>query len=210
MAGSEIVKKYREYRKSGMNLNSKIVKSLDKELLISAGKLLGVYKKGVFAFKDVDESSVLMDFAMNDCRRHGKSAVETYREKKGPENEIEDDILNALVNSYSSLFKVTSTDTENNLVNLHDVFNENSQSIVDVGLSNSLKPGLLIFFRLVCYEDFNMTSGVAFIFPENSEEYIIEDYERLFKRIKSDNVNVRRYVSFFKINDYHGLDLLMV
>lgn len=82
MAGSKTVQKYREYRKIGMGLNSKIVKSLDKELLTRAGKLLGIYKKGVFVFKDEDESSVLMDFAMNDCRRRGKSVVETYRDRK--------------------------------------------------------------------------------------------------------------------------------
>ena len=85
-----IIEKYKKYKKIGIELNHKIIRSscLNKNTLLKSGKLLGIARHGTLVFDSEDETSVLMEFALNE-RGSGKTVVEIYREKVGGENDIE-------------------------------------------------------------------------------------------------------------------------
>lgn len=206
----KIVKKYKTYRKVGMNLNHKMMdKCLDRDTLNKSAKLLGIIQKGKIVFDNEDETSVLMDFALNDYRFVNKTVVEKYSEKYGWKNTREKNIFNALSNSYTSLFKITSISRSNNTLILKDILNkENDIKLIDIAFSNTIShSNYLLFTRILPFRDFNMTSGVSFIFRPNMENYLIKQYNKKNNKIKSNNEDIRRFVTFCKLHKKHGIDV---
>ena len=206
----KIVKKYKTYRKVGMNLNHKMMdKCLDRDTLDKSAKLLGIVQKGKFVFDNEDETSVLMDFALNDYQFVNKTVVERYNEKYGWKNTIEKNIFNALSNSYTSLFRITSISRSNNTLILNDILNKKDNiKLIDIAFSNTIThSNYLLFTRILPFKDFNMTSGVSFLFPSNIENYLIKQYKKKNNKIKSNNEDIRRFVTFYKLHKKHGIDV---
>ena len=75
---------------------------------MGSAKLLGIAQGDTLIFDSENETSVLMDFALHEYRVNNQNAIEIYREKIGWRNEIEKDLLDALLSSYASLFKIIS------------------------------------------------------------------------------------------------------
>ena len=110
-----IIEKYKTYRKIGMELNHKIMDTcLDRDVFMKSARLLGIVRGDTLIFDSEGEMGVLMDFALNEYRVNNKNAIEIYREKIGWQNEIEKDILDALLSSYTSLFKIISVSEAEN------------------------------------------------------------------------------------------------
>lgn len=206
----KLLKKYKTYRKVGMNLNHKMMdKCLDRDTLNKSAKLLGIIQKGKFVFDNEDETSVLMDFALNDYRFVNKNVVEKYSEKYGWKNTIEKNIFNALSSSYTSLFKITSISRSNNTLILKDILNKKDDiTVIDIAFSNTISHrNYLLFTRILPFRDFNMTSGVSFIFHSNMENYLIKQYKKKITKIKSNDEAVKRFVSFYQLNKKHDIDV---
>lgn len=104
---SSLSLKYKKYKEIAIALNQKMIRSsyLNQDILLKSGKLLGIVRHGTLVFDSEDETSALMEFALNE-RVKSKTVVEIYREKVGGENDIEKEILDGLISSYTSLFKV--------------------------------------------------------------------------------------------------------
>ena len=205
----DTIKKYKKYRKIGMKLNHKIMdKCLDRDTLNKSAKLLDIVKGGTFVFDSEDETSVLMDFALNDYRFVNKNVVERYQEKFGWKNEIEKEILDAKSASYTSLFKINSVSRTENILVLSDLLNKTDDiKLTDIAFSSNIGlEGCLLFTRLVQFKDFNMTSGVSFVFPPYIEKSIIEKYKTKRKKVKSGNDAIKRFVSFYKLYKRHGIE----
>lgn len=204
-----LIEKYKTYRKIGMGLTHKIMDScLDRDVLMKSARLLGIVRGGTLIFDREDETSILMDFALNEYRVNNRNTIEVYWEKMGWQNEMERDILDALLASYTSLFKVISISESENTLVLNDVLNKRDNiKLIDIAFSKSGIPGLLLFIRLVSFKDFNMTSGVSFVFPGDLEEYVLRRYKKLRKRVKSDSDSVKRFISFYKLSKTDGIEV---
>ncbi len=204
-----LVKKYKAYRKIGRELNHKIMDScLDRDVLMRSARLLGVARGDTFVFDSEDETSVLMDFALNEYRVNNKNTIEIYREKIGWQNEVEKDILHALLSSYTSLFKVASISEAENTLLLNDILNKkDNMKIIDIAFSKTAIPGLLLFIRLIPFKNFNMTSGVSFVFSGDLEEYLLRRYKKLSKKVKSASDSIKRFVSFYKLSKTSGIEV---
>lgn len=207
-----LIEKYKTYRKIGMELNHKMMKTcLSLDALKNSAELLGIARGDVFLFDTEDETSVLMDFALNEYRVDDKNTVEIYREKIGGKNEIEKETLGALLSSYTSLFKIASISREESTLILNDILNKkDSIRLMDISLSKSAAPGLLLFTRLLSFKDFNMTSGVSFVFPGDLEGHLLEEYEKLSKKVGGDSDSIKRFVSFFLLDKICGIGVRYV
>lgn len=203
------VEKYKMYRKIGKELNHKIIDScLDRDVLMKSARLLGIARGDTLIFDSEEETSVLMDFALNEYRVNNKNTIEIYREKIGWQNEMEKDILDASLSSYTSLFKVISILEAENTLFLSDLINKKDNiKLIDIAFSKTAIPGVLLFIRLVAFKDLNMTSGISFVFPNNLEKYLLRRYKTLSKKIKSDSDSIKRFVSFFKLNKVDGMEV---
>lgn len=92
---------------------------------------------------------------------------------------------------------------------LTDILNKrDNTNLIDIGLSHTAIPGLLLFIRLVSFKDFHTTSGISFIFPGNLEEYILRRYKKLSKKIASDIDSTKRFVAFFKLSKTLGMKVM--
>ena len=78
---------------------------------------------------------------------------------------------------------------------------------MDINFSKYAVPGVLVFFRLVPFNDFNITSGISFAFPGNLEKYILRKYKKLSKKIKTNSDSIKRFVSFFRMNKNDGIEV---
>lgn len=204
-----IIEKYGTYRQISMELNHKIMDAcLDPGVLMKSARLLGIVRGDTLIFDSEDETNVLMDFALNDYRVNNKKTIEIYREKIGWQDKIEKDILDALLSSYTSLFKVTSISEAENTLLLNDILNKKDNiKLIDIAFSKTAIIGLLLFIRLVPFKDFNMTSGVSFVFPGDLKENLLRRYKKLSKKVESDSDSIKRFVSFFRLNKIGGMEV---
>jgi len=206
---NKTLKKYKSYREVGKEINNKIIdRYVDREIISLSGKFLGLIKKDIFIFDNESDTFTLMDFSINECRINGKTAVELYKEKVRVDNDIENEILDGLIKSYTSLFKITNVKRSEKKLILVDVLknNDNPIEIIDIGFSQSAAIGLLFFTRLVPLADFNITGGFGFAFKEGSEENLKKEYKQIVKRVKSSDESIKRYVAFFKLYKRHGME----
>jgi hypothetical protein len=79
--------------------------------------------------------------------------------------------------------------------------------LIDIAFSKTAIIGLLLFIRLVPFKDFNMTSGVSFVFPEDLKENLLRRYKKLSKKVESDSDSIKRFVSFFRLNKIGGMEV---
>jgi hypothetical protein len=203
------LKKYKSYREVGKVLNDKIIERyMSREIVLLSGKYLGIVRKDNLIFDNESESVALMDFVINECRINGKTAIELYKEKVKVDNDIETDILDGLISSYTSLFKITNVNRSEKKLILADVLknNDNTIEIIDIGFSQTAAIGLLFFTRLVPLADFNITGGFGFPFNGGSEETLLKEYKQIAKRVKSSDESIKRYVAFFKLYKKHGME----
>lgn len=176
---TNLIENYKTYRKIGQSLKNKIMESyLDHEALMKSATQLGMVQGKAIIFDRDDETSVLMDFALHEYRMNNKTYIDVYREKIGWHNKIEEDILTAFRSAYTSLFKIESISKSENMLFLNDLLNKKDNiKLIDIGLSITGIPGLILFFRLVPLKNFNMTSGASFIFPCEWEKYLLNRYK---------------------------------
>lgn len=209
--GSSDIRTYRRYRQDGMALNHKIIDvSLDESAITHASRALGMMGRNrTLILDDESEFSVLMDYAVYEYRSQGKNAVERYREEIGGENPVECKLLDAMVVSSISLFKVLSVSKRTHTVHLHDLVNEErTVTLIDIHFSQSVKPDWLLFIRPVTFENWSMTSGMALLFPGDMEDELIERWHRPQRRRKGrarGSDQARRYEAIFKLSRRRGV-----
>ncbi len=145
-----------------------------------------------------------MDFIINERINGDKSSAQLFLESKHTKNDIEKEILNAQISSYTSLFEVHSINRNTKVVTLKDLLKKRASiGITDIGLSESLDRNILIFTRIIHFDDFNMSSGLAFLFP-----YDKTDILRSFRTLKNDNKDITRFIAFFTLFKGKGLNVI--
>ncbi len=204
-----IIEKYNLYRKTGMEMNHKIIDAcLERDALTKSGKLFGILEGNTLIFSSDDETSVLFDFALHEYRKNEKNAVEAYKEKIGWQNETEREIIDAYLSSYTSLFRISSIIEKESQLILENLLNKKDViRLIDISFSKTARAGLLLFTRIIPFGDFNMTSGAAFAFDGCLEEYLLRKYKKISKKIESKDEALKRFVSFFKLNETDGLEV---
>jgi len=204
--------KYKKYREVGKALNHKIIdRYVDRQTYLRSGKYLGVVslvKRDTIVLDSESESAALMDFGINEYQINGKKPVELYKETVLLENNIEGEILDGLLKSYTSLFTIADINKKENKLTLNDLLNKSIDpiQIIDIGFSQTAIPGFLLFLRIVPLVEFNISGGIAFVFHNDLEENLLKEYKQIAKRVKSSNESIKKYVAFFKLNRRYGIE----
>ncbi|MBL8193178.1 MAG: hypothetical protein JNM06_05105, partial [Blastocatellia bacterium] len=160
----QLIEQYKNYRETTKILiNKKVIKNLSQNAFTNAARILGLVQgEKTLVFESENEMSYLMDFTINEYKEEGKTAIEQYKSAIGWENEAEKEILEAACSSYTSLFKIESISKENHTLTINDIlYFKGKIELIDIGFSQSAKPGFLIFTRILPFKNFNMTSGIS-------------------------------------------------
>jgi hypothetical protein len=198
---------YRCYRRAGKDLHHKIMEAtLEGAAIDYVAEKLGLGKGRRLILDTEDDLSVLMEFALYEYRSNGKNAIERYRGEIGGSGQIEAELLEAMVQASTSLFRVEGASWESYSLQLRDLIAESSPlTLVDINFSQTLALGLILFIRPIRLKDFSMTSGIGFIFPGNLEKYLQRQWQRLGRRKSESEASAERYAGFFKLNKRMGL-----
>jgi hypothetical protein len=203
------IQTYKTYRKIGRRLNTKIMKTcLEREVLLESATVLGIVEEGALTFESEAEMDVFMDFVLNEYRTENTTAIEHYQEKVGGKNEAEREILHALRASSTSLFKVVAISENEHTLLLHDLLTtQEDRELLDIRLSQTAVPGLLVFTRLVPLKEVTITSGMSFAFAGYLEKTLLREYKKLSKKMKAESDSLKRFVAFFQLNRICGFDV---
>ncbi len=211
------VRLYRRYRAASKDLNHKIIDAtLETEAIQFAARALGMKGPGnMVIFDTEDDTSILMDFAMYECKAGGKNAVERYQEEIGDESEIERVLLEVMVASSTSLFRIESISKRSRALTLIDLVNENrTLTLADINFSQSAQPGYLLFLRPFTFENFSMTSGIALLFPSYLERKLLSLWRNPQSRGSRRRrrpvrpISALRYAVLFKLSKREGLEVM--
>jgi hypothetical protein len=203
-----LIRKYKQYRNIGKNFSQKVLEQFtDQQSLLAISKLMGISEGKTLVLDSEEELNFIMDFSLYEYQVQGKTFLQKYKEENLQLDEKEAQLLEAKLSAYSSLFKIIEVQPANATITLSDIFNHGKEvKIIDINFSRTARPGLLMFTRIVPFPDFNMTSGIFFIFPEHSEKSLLKRYKVMKKKVKSDNESVQKYIAFFKLNRKEGLE----
>ncbi|MHB8899693.1 MAG: SEC-C metal-binding domain-containing protein [Thermoguttaceae bacterium] len=172
-----VVSHYKRMRALGRKLNQKLVEGISDDVIPEGGKRLGILQRGALVFNTEDECSVLMDYCLYDVRRKGRNAVEQYLVDRAPAPDTDKmACLRAMQQSRYTLLGVESV-LPGLGVAAGDLFSNETLLIVDMGLSKTAKPGLVLASRLLFFEDFAMLSGAALpigILSEKKRDTIVK------------------------------------
>jgi hypothetical protein len=200
---------YQAYRKTATALNHQIIDALvERAVLMRAARALDVARGDTFVFESEAEMNVLMDYALYEYRVQGKALVEVYREQTTPLTPMQRELLDGMCQSYTSLFRITEVHAAESTLVLADRLQQRADiPLIDIMFSRTVKPGMLLFTRVVPLSMMNMTAGIAFVFPGESEAHLLRRYKRLSKRVKADTESARRLVAFFQLNRTEGIEV---
>ena len=202
-------KVYERYKKAGMHFNNKLMSSkcLGKDALARAGEALGIRdKSGTMVFKSELEMHSAMDLALCDLRgRDGRTPVQAYMEDIGPDGEMERALLEARINSATSLFRVTGSDAGEWTVSLSDLLHGGGDVVVhDRGVSLTAGAGQAVFIRLFRFPELNTASGIVFPFSGDRVPAMVRKYNKM-RANKGRRGPVSRYALFFRLHRRYGV-----
>jgi len=169
---------YRDIRESGKELGSKIFKYAvdnNKNDLVSAAKLLGLWNGKMFIFDSENDSNALMDFMVFEKPVQNTPAFKRFHLSNPGLNDVQLEHINGMYNNFSSLFEVKSIDRIGNTLVLTDLLDNDRKEylLMDVGLSKTAPVGFVLFTRLIPIRDINMTSGATFGFKSMYKDKVL-------------------------------------
>lgn len=201
---------YKEYRGKQVNLHSKILKSVvSRERLLKAASTIGILKKDQVVMEKEEEGDLFFDFNVYEKIEDNKNAVGIYIENNSVEDKIELELLEAMKNTNTSLYKIKSIDKEKNTLYLEDMLNGGEDiSIIDIGFSESASCDMILFLRIIKLQKFNFTSGVAMVFLENHLEYLLRRSKKFAKKLKMEDESIKKFISYFNLNRTDGIEII--
>ena len=158
---AEIVALYQRLRPVRLRLNNELVGRLSRDALDEGGKKLGILRRGTFVFDNEDESSVLMDYCIHDVYRSGSNAIDQYLEDNSPDPESDEvAYLQAMRHAKYALVLVTRIEPGVGC-HIQNLFKDETRLLVDMGFSETARPGVLLATRLLDFGAFVTTTGAA-------------------------------------------------
>ncbi len=150
---------YCALKQTRLELNTRLVKELSGQTIRKGGRKLGLLDHGVLYFETEDESNVLMEFCIHDCREVGRNAVDRLLGRPGVGG-AERKLLESMRRAWFSLFRICRA-VPGVGVETTDLLQEQDVFIVDLNFSRTAIPGLVLATRIVPVGDDYMTTGAA-------------------------------------------------
>lgn len=205
------LKQYQELRRVGLRLSKEIPTIYEiSEDLPKILRTLGVVEGRTVVLDDEEEINFIMDFYLHELLVNGLTMLEKYRIDHQNLDPIEIAYLDAAHDSYTSLFKVSEVNPKESSLTVIDLLNSSDQPllVININFSKTIKPGYVIFSRLLPLENFSMFSGMYAVFDKDGDRSLLKRYKVMKKRVKSDRDSVQRFVACFKLNRVLGISTI--
>ena len=174
------------------------------------GKILGFYHDGQMVFESETDVDVMMDFTLAEKIHGGKSFVDLEIEANHDLSDEKRTILDAYRTGYTSLFEVLGKNENEHTISLYDLLRDDDKTITDVNLSRTVDIGRLLFFRLITFKDFSMTSGTSFVFGSTKKDVLLRRYRAELRTRFTIDKSVTRFLIFHRLNRQLGQGIELV
>jgi len=176
---------------------------------LDSAESLGIDHDGTHIFYDFEsDMTVHYEFMLYEYRRDSLIPAEQYHKEGHWDTEIERTVLEATIDADTSLFEIDAVDATDDRIVVTDILNGGEElSIVDINLSQTAEPGVLLFFRPVRLEEFTITSGVSLPFPGEHKDRLQTEYENRVKPADSQSASLERFVTFYDLYCEYGIHM---
>lgn len=204
------IERYKEYRRQGQELNQKLVDSLSDDELMEAARFLNMTKQQggeeVLYHEGELDMAVQSDFAIHEIERDEMALLDQFYQAERWNNETQREILEALRETYTSLFEVTDVSRDERMLEFQDILaqDESHLSLTDINMSRTADPGALIFFRPVRFDDMTITSGFMFPFESAYKDHLISVYQKVIDKTESRTESDKRFYIFYRMYKKYG------
>jgi len=204
------IDRYKKYRTDGQELNEKLLDTLTDDELMESGRFLGMTKEEggeeVLYHEGELDMAIQSDFAIHEIERDSTTALERFYQAEQWDTQIEREILEALRESYTSLFAIEAVHPDDRLLVLHDVLGQGESLIelTDLKLSQTATTDALIFFRPVRLDEMTITSGFMLPFQSRYKDHLVSVHQQVLDKTESRPEAVRRFYIFYRMYQKYG------
>jgi len=204
------IQRYKKYRSEGQELNEKLLDTLTDDELMESGRFLGMTEEEggeeVLYHEGEMDMAIQSDYAIHEFEHDGTTALERFYQAERWSTETEREILEALRESYTSLFAIEDVHPDERVLVLHDVLGEGKSPIelTDLKLSQTAGTDALIFFRPVPLPEMNITSGFVLPFESEYKDHLISVNQQVMERTQSRPESARRFYIFYRMYQKYG------
>ncbi|NOU99446.1 hypothetical protein [Paenibacillus planticolens] len=203
------IERYKQYRQTQVELHTKILDDYVAEADFKQAALtLGILNnQNKVVMEHEAEYDALYDFNIYEKFRAGKSTLSLFAENYSSENQIENEMIAAMLQSKASLYEVIHVDKMEGVLMLNDILNDLNEpiKIIDISLSNNTISSPLLYTRVLDLEGFSMTSGLGFVFSIDHKDYILNRSRKMIKKLKSGDTSLDNFITFFHLNRSDGI-----
>lgn len=203
---------YNQLREIGKHLSVEIPQAYDLEKAVpKITRALGIRHGKNIMMESEEELNFFIDFLLHEYQENGQTLLELYRADHPEADSLVIEYLDAGKNSYTSLFKVISTQPGEMSLTFSDLLNPSDETltVLNINLSKTAQPGYVVFSRLLPFAEFNGLSGMFAVFEPGEDRALLKRYKIMKKRVKSNRDSVQRFVACFKIQRVIGMESRM-
>ena len=200
------LERYEKYRKAGEQLHGKLAdRALDHERALDTASLLGIQTDGAeVAYASEHEFFAHFECLLYEYPIDGRTAVDRYRSEVGGETPVEEDLLSAMVTSRTSLFRARGSDPITGTVTLSDMIEDVPDiELTDRNFAMNHSTNVAVFLRVLRFDEFAMSSGVAFPFPTGITDDLLSVYNDVREKTSRPD-SLARFVTFYRLYKAHG------
>ncbi|NQX69854.1 hypothetical protein HQN90_27345 [Paenibacillus alba] len=203
------IERYKQYRQTLIELHTKILNDYVAEVdFKQAAHILGMLNnRDQVVIEHETENDALYDFNIYEKFRAGKNILSRFAENYSSENQIENDLIAAMLQSKASLYEVIHVDKMEGVLMLNDILSDSDEpiKIIDISLSSNTISSPLIYTRVLDLEGFSMTSGLGFVFSIDHKDYILKRSRKMLKKLKSGDSSLDNFITYFHLNRSDGI-----
>ena len=170
---SSKIESYKEIRKAGRSLNSRIIKVIPKEVINRTAKDMRLLSKVVLVFDAENELDFLFDRIIYDVPWNGKTTIEHFKAEGDLKlSAMEEKFLEAMKEAYFSLFEVVGGVLDE-FLQLSDLLSDGQIELTDISLSSMASRRFLLATRIIRFEDISMTAGIGYPFLSEQKDALL-------------------------------------
>jgi hypothetical protein len=178
-----------------------------KESILQIGNMLGFENDGTNVILHYNTDIMyLYDYGFFEYSFEGKTLIQLYEEEVTAATEEESEIIKACRNSYISLFRIVNTSTEKKMIFLKDIIGERkNERLICHELSKYTDLDILLFTRILTFDNFKAVSGMMTSFDINKELPLINGLVKSKKEFAETNKEWSMFIYFYTMNKTYNL-----
>ncbi len=207
LESENILQTYRCIRSKGKEINSQLLEGLKASDVKIAARSLGMLKGSTIDLNSDEETDRLYDFMVYDYRYlDGCNLMSRYARDNNLLVGIEEDLIEAAVNSNTSLYKVVDTFPIEKRIEVENILEPRKNfKILDLGFSScSFIKGMLLFTRVLKFSKFNITTGAPLVFSGEHEDILLKKYQTKMRKVVIGDDHTKLAVAFHLLYNLYG------